>query len=356
MVFEIQGRRIGLGHEPFLILEAGVNHNGDMELVRRMIDAASTAGADALKFQTFVAAEFVSDPSQTYTYRSQGREVTESMLSMFQRYELTIAQWRQIVSWCNEAGIMFFSTPQNSSDLDFLLDITDLPVIKIGSDDLTNVGLIHYYASKGIPIMISAGMAYLSEIEGAVRAVHEAGNNNLSILHCVSSYPAQPEDLHLNKMATIARAFNVPVGFSDHTEGTTAAVAAVALGARIIEKHFTLDKNLPGPDHWFSANPEEAKDWVRAIRSVYRSLGQSVIEPTSRECEMRKLARRSIVAARDLPMGRILSPQDLTCKRPGTGIPPAHIQYLIGQRITRDICKDTLVTLEDIRQQVKNEQ
>ena len=347
--FDVDGRIIGPGHEPFLILEAGINHNGDMNLVRQMISAAVDAGADALKFQTFTAAEFVSDPQQMYTYRSQGREVTESMLAMFKRYELSAEQWKQIVAWCHEAGIMFFSTPQNISDLDFLLSLVKLPVIKVGSDDLTNIALMRYFASKGIPMMISAGMAYLSEIEAAVRAIREAGNQNLAVLHCVSSYPAQPDELHLNKMATIARAFDVPVGFSDHTEGAVAASAAVALGACVVEKHFTLDKNLGGPDHWFSADPKEAKAWVQAIRNTYRSLGISEIRPTGRELDMRKIARRSIVAARDLSAGTILSVDDLTFKRPGTGLTPSQLEHLLGQRIAKPIRKDVLVTFADLR-------
>jgi N-acetylneuraminate synthase/N,N'-diacetyllegionaminate synthase len=349
MTFEIDGRRIGPGHEPFLILEVGINHNGDMDQVKKMIDVAANSGADAVKFQTFRAAEFVSDPLATYTYQSQGRQVTESMLGMFQRYELSPDQWKQIVLWCEQSKIMFFSTPQNPSDLDFLLKTTRLPAIKVGSDDLTNIGLMRYYASKSLPMIISAGMAYLSEIESAVRAIRETGNSRLAVLHCVSSYPAPAEDLHLNKMATISRAFDVPVGFSDHTVGPLGAVAAVAMGACIVEKHFTLDKNLPGPDHRFSADPREVKEWVHAIRNTYRSLGQSIVEPTTDEMEMRKIARRSVVAARDLAQGEILKLEDLAFKRPGTGIPPAHVSYLVGHRVRRDLRKDDLVTFEALR-------
>lgn len=348
-VLDVRGRRIGNGCDPFLILEAGINHNGDMAMVRRMIDVAAKSGADALKFQTFKAEEFVSNPTQTYTYKSQGRTVTESMLEMFRRYELSADQWQEVVGWCREAGILFFSTPQNPSDLDFLLRIVDLPLIKVGSDDLTNVALMRYYGSKQLPMIISAGMAYAGEVEDAVQAVRGTGNDRLAILHCVSSYPAQPDELHLNKIGTLARAFDLPVGFSDHTQGSTAAVASIALGACIVEKHFTLSKDLPGPDHWFSADPEEAKAWVRDIRNCWRSLGGSIIEPTPKELEMRKLARRSVVAARDLEAGAILTAEDLTLKRPGTGLPPKLLEHLVGQKLSRRVARNSLVTFDDVR-------
>jgi sialic acid synthase SpsE len=347
--FAIAGRQIGTGCEPFIILEAGINHNGDMSIVKDMINCAADSGADALKFQTFKASDFISDSEETYTYKSQGKEVTESMLRMFQRYELSIEQWNQIVTWCKECGLMFFSTPQNPSDLDFLLSFVNMSVLKVGSDDLTNTPLLKYYASKNIPMIISAGMAYLSEIENAVNTIRDAGNYKLAILHCVSSYPAQPEELHLRKMHTIASAFDLPVGFSDHTIGSKAAVAAVSLGACIVEKHFTLDKNLPGPDHWFSVDPKEAREWVNDIRSTYRSLGRSVIEPTSKELEMRKIARRSIVAGRDLGEGTVIKYSDINFKRPGTGLSPSFASHFIGLKLIRNVKKDQLLSFNDVR-------
>ncbi|HUX95596.1 MAG TPA: N-acetylneuraminate synthase family protein [Bacteroidales bacterium] len=343
---EISGRRVGLGYEPFVILEVGINHNGDIEIAKRMVDQAHACGADAVKFQTFKAEEFIADPNKTYTYKSQGHEVTESMLSMFKRFEFTPIQWKEITDYCNKIGILFFSTPQNPSDLDFLLEIVKLPVIKVGSDDLTNVDLLKYYASKKIPLIISAGMAYLGEIEDAVNIIRSTGNNNFGILHCVSSYPAKPEQLHLKKMATIAKAFEVPVGFSDHTEGIEASIAAIALGACILEKHFTLDKNLPGPDHWFSSDPVEVEKWVRVIRSTFKSLGSGIVSPTDLELEMRSIARRSIVAKSDLPAGTILCLENMTFKRPGTGLPPKLRYLLEGRRIGKSIRCNDLITLD----------
>jgi N,N'-diacetyllegionaminate synthase len=346
---DIAGRRVGPGCEPFVILEAGINHNGDMALLRKMIDEAVVAGADAIKFQTFKAEEFISDPHQTYTYKSQGRQITESMLDIFKRFELSEPQWQQVFTWCRDSGILGFSTPQNPSDLDFLLNITDLPVIKVGSDDLTNLELLRYYAAKGLPVIISAGMAFISEVEDAVRAVRSSGNQSLAVLHCVSSYPAAPEALHLNKILTLSGAFDLPVGFSDHSQGNTAAVTAVSLGACILEKHFTLDKNLPGPDHWFSADPAEARTWVQAIRDCHRMRGTGIIEPAPEELQMRAIARRSIVAARDLAAGIVLTRADMAFKRPGTGVPPRMVNELIGQRIARPIARNSLITFDAFR-------
>ena len=343
---EIADRRIGPGFEPFIILEVGINHNGDTAIARKMIDVAFSCGADAVKFQTFKAEEFISDPDKTYTYRSQGQEVTESMLSMFKKCEFSREQWKKIAEYCKKVGILFFSTPQNPSDLDFLLELVNLPVIKVGSDDLTNVDLLKYFASKKIPLIISAGMAYLGEIEDAVNAIRVSGNHNFAILHCVSSYPAKPEQLNLRKMATIANAFEVPVGFSDHTEGVDASIAAVALGACILEKHFTLDKNLAGPDHWFSSDPEEVTRWIRAIKTTWNSLGSPVVSPTELELEMRLIARRSIVAKRDLAAGTILNAENMAFKRPGTGLPPKMRHLLEGRRLGRSIKCDEIISLD----------
>ncbi len=341
-------RYIGNDEPCFIIAEVGINHNGDVNSAKKMIDVAKECGVDAIKFQTFKAEEFVSDPDETYTYKSQGREVTESMLEMFKRYEFSEGEWREILNYCKDMNIICFSTPQNPSDLDFLLKTVDLPIIKVGSDDLTNLGLLKYYASKNKPMIISAGMSFTSEIEDAVEIIREKGNNDLVVLHCISSYPSEPEEVNLKKMLTIKQAFNVVVGFSDHTVGTIAATAAVALGAKVIEKHFTLDKNLPGPDHWFSSDPKELSQLVQAIRYTEKSLGNYVIKPTSKELKMRKIARRSIVAARDIKKGEIITPKALCVKRPGTGLPPKFINYILKKEAKINIKKNELITFEKI--------
>lgn len=339
---------IGNDEPCFIVAEVGINHNGDVNSAKKMIDVAKECGVDAVKFQTFKAEEFVSNPDETYTYKSQGKLVTESMLEMFKRYEFSEGGWKEIFNYCKNMNIICFSTPQNPSDLDFLLKIVDLLIIKVGSDDLTNLELLKYYASKNKPMIISVGMAFISEIEDAVETIKEKGNNDLVVLHCISSYPSEPEEVNLKKMLTIKQAFDVVVGFSDHTIGNIAATAAIALGAKVIEKHFTLDKNLPGPDHWFSSDPKELSQLVRAIRYTEKSLGNYVIKPTPKEIEMRKIARRSIVAARDIKKGEIITPEALCVKRPGTGLPPKFINYILKKEAKMKIKKNELITFEKI--------
>lgn len=341
-------RYIGENEPCFIIAEAGINHNGDINIAKKMVDEAKESGVDAIKFQTFKAEEFISDKNETYTYKSQGEKITESMYGMFKRYEFTKEEWIEIAMHCKQKDIIFFSTPQNPSDLDFLMSIIDLPVIKVGADDLTNVELMSYYASKGKPMIISSGMAYISEIEDAVEAIRKEKNNEIIILHCVSSYPADAEEVNLRKINTIKQAFEVVTGFSDHTVGTTAAIGAVALGAKIIEKHFTLDKNMPGPDHWFSSDVNEIKKLVNDIRYIEKSLGSSQVRPTEKEIKNRKVARRSIVALNDIEKGQLISKDCITYKRPGTGIQPKDVGYIIGRTARKRIRKDEIISLNDI--------
>jgi N,N'-diacetyllegionaminate synthase len=344
----IGNKTIGPGFPVYIIAEVGINHNGSVDLAKKMITLAKTCGVDAIKFQIFKSEEFVSNPDDVYTYTSQGKPVTESMLAMFKRYEFNGDDWKEIFTFCQKEGVDFFATPQNPSDLDFLLSIVDVPVIKIGSDDLTNLDLMAYYAKKGKPLIISAGMAYLSEIEDAVNTIREVGNSNIAVLHCISSYPTKAEDVHLRKMETIRRAFDVVTGFSDHTNGSIAAIGAVALGASIIEKHFTLDKNLPGPDHRFSANPEELRELVESIRFIEKAMGDQSIQPTPTEHEMRALARRSIVASSDIIEGETIHRNCVDFKRPGTGLPPKYLKYILGKKARSDIKKNNQITFDNI--------
>lgn len=340
--------RIGEGEPTYIVAEIGINHNGDIDHAKKMVEAAQLCGADAVKFQVFKANEFVSDERSTYTYVSQGKQITESMLNMFRRYEFSEEEWRELFRHCRQRSVEFFITPQNPSDLDFILAFEDIPAIKVGSDDLTNLELLENYAERLKPIIISSGMAYLSEIEEAVRAIRNMDNNDIIILHCVSSYPASAEEIHLRKIPTIQRAFNVHVGFSDHTVGSTAAVGAVVMGAAIVEKHFTLDKSLPGPDHWFSAHPEEFQSLVRDVRYIERTLGTPVVEPTEREIKMRHLAHRSIVASRHIKQGDVISREMFHYGRPGTGLPPKFAQYILQKTAKRSIAKNEQITFDDI--------
>ena len=341
-------RYIGNDEPCFIVAEVGINHNGDVNSAKKMIDVAKECGVDAVKFQTFKAEEFVSNPDETYTYKSQGKLVTESMLGMFKRYEFSEGEWKEIFNYCKNMNIICFSTPQNPSDLDFLLKIVDLSIIKVGSDDLTNLELLKYYASKNKPMIISTGMAFISEIEDAIEIIREKGNNDLVVLHCISSYPTEAKEVNLRKMLTIRQAFDVAVGFSDHTIGNIAATAAIALGAKVIEKHFTLDKNLPGPDHWFSSDPKELSQLVQAIRYTEKSLGNYVIKPTPKEMEMRKIARRSIVAARDIIAGEKITNNMVEFKRPGIGLPPKFLKYILNKKACKKIKKNQLITFQEV--------
>jgi N-acetylneuraminate synthase/N,N'-diacetyllegionaminate synthase len=345
---KIGKRWIGEGEPTFISAEIGINHNGDVKLAKKMIDVSLKCGVDAVKFQVFKADEFVSDPDEVYGYRSQGEEITESMLEMFKRYEFTKDEWMEVIDYCKQEKVEFFITPQNPSDLDLILSLSDIPAIKVGADDLTNLELLGYYAKKNKPMIISAGMAYQEEIDDAVKIIKETGNNDLIILHCVSSYPADASEVNLKKVLSIKRIFDVIVGFSDHTIGSTAAIGAVAIGAKVIEKHFTLDNSLPGPDHWFSADPVELKNLVEGVRLIDESIGDHVLQPTDKEMEMRKLCRRSIVAFHDIEKDEIIRRDMIEFKRPGTGLPPKNIKDLIGKRVKNDIKKNEQIKLDNV--------
>lgn len=336
----------------FIIAEVGVNHNGDINIAKEMIDEAKKAGANCVKFQTFKAEEFVSDVSQTYTYKSQGKEVTESMIEMFIRYQFTKEEWIEIVEYCESKDILFSSTAQNKSDLDFLMSITELPFLKVGSDDLTNLELLSHYGSKNIPMIISAGMAYAYEIEDAVSAIRNSGNDDITVLHCISSYPTEATDVNLKKIPVIRDAFDVKVGFSDHTIGSASAVGSVCFGVTVIEKHFTLDNKMAGPDHWFSINPSELKKYVDDIRFIEKALGNGQLKPTSNELEIRKIARRKIVAKTNILKGTKISNENINFKRidntDNLGIDPKNILFILNRTVSKDITKDETIVLENL--------
>ncbi len=331
-----------------IVAEAGINHNGDLSIAKEMIDAAGQCGADVIKFQTFKAVEFISDPKQEYTYTSQGKQVTESMLEMFKRYEFTPEQWIEIIAYCHEKKIEFSSTAQNKSDLEFLMMHADLPFIKIGSDDLTNIELLADYGSKKKPVVISAGMSYPGEIDDALKTLKHSGCDNITILHCISEYPVKAKNIHLAKIPIIRDAFGVRAGFSDHSIGSAAAVGAVCFGAVMIEKHFTLDSNMKGPDHWFSAGEKDFKQYVSDIRFISKAIGKPVLVPSPKEFEMREIARRKIVAKSRLAKGSILKKKDIEFKRSeDQGLAPKESGYLLGRRLKYDIQKGRTILLHD---------
>lgn len=344
--FEIAGRPIGEPGKVFVIAEAGVNHNGDLAQALALVDAAAEAGADAVKFQTFSAEKLVTSQAPTAAYQQAAVGRRASQREMLSRLELSPADHRALIDRCRRRNIVFLSTPFDDASLDLLLSL-DVPAIKIGSGDLTDLPLIRRAASSGRPLLLSTGMATLDEVRTALSAVGAAGNRRVVLLHCVTAYPAPIEDANLNALRTLA-GLGAPVGYSDHTLGVEAALAAVALGAAVIEKHLTLDKNATGPDHRASLNPRELTRMIRQIRRVSKSLGDGVKRPRPSEEPLRRIARKSLVTTRPLPEGAILQPDMLTRKRPGDGISPVDFERVLGSRLRRPLPADTVIAWDDL--------
>jgi N,N'-diacetyllegionaminate synthase len=345
-VIRVGQRGIGPQQPCFLAAEVGVNHNGSAELAHRLIDAAADAGADAVKFQNFRTEEFISDRSLTYEYRSQGQTVVESQYDMFKRLELPRGVLCELREHCDRRGLAFFSTPSGQSGIEELVQV-GAGLLKNGSDYLGHLPMIRAMAGTGLPTVLSTGMATLGEIDEAVRAFREASGKDLMLLHCTSCYPPPASEVHLRKIPVLAAAFDCPVGFSDHTEGIVAAVGSVALGSCFIEKHFTLDKHLPGPDHWFSSDPGELRALASAIRALEKNLGSAEIGPAEAEAEGRLEYKLSCVAARDLAAGHKLSDADIAFRRPGRGVPPAAVVWLVGRRLKAGVKNGRVFQPED---------
>ncbi len=347
-MIKISNKEIKKDGAPFIIAEVGINHNGSLEKAYEMIKVAKDTGVDCVKFQTFKAHEFVGDPNQMFTYKSQGKEVTESMLEMFKRYEFSDDEWRAIKKRCEKEGIIFMSTPQNISDLDLLLEI-GIPAIKVGSDDFTNIPLLKEYVKTGLPVILSCGMADISEVYQALDVTGALDGYPIILLLCTSEYPTPPDNVNILKLKTLRNAFpNLILGFSDHTQGPHAATLSVALGATVFEKHFTLDKNLEGPDHWFSEDPTSLKVWTDAIRNSYTMLGNAIVRPTPAEKKMRVLARRSVVAIKDIEVGDYLNESNIGLRRPGNGIAPIFFDEIIGKKYQKAIKKGSLIKWEEL--------
>jgi N-acetylneuraminate synthase/N,N'-diacetyllegionaminate synthase len=344
---QVGAQRIGPGEPCFIAAEIGINHNGDMDLAKQSIDAAAEAGVDGVKFQNYVTEDFLSDRSALYSYQSQGKEVTEPQYDMFKRCELSFEQLAELRSYCASKGVVFFSTPTSAEGVDVLRKL-ETPLLKNGSDYLSHLALIRHMAASGIPTVLSTGMATASEIDAAVSAFRGAGGRELILLHCTSCYPTPAEQVNLRKIAVMAEAFACPVGFSDHTCGNVAALGAVAMGAGFIEKHFTLDRNLPGPDHCFSSTPEEMAQLVQDVRYMEKAFGSGALGPAAGEKDNRESFRLSCTIAADLPEGHVLEENDISYRRPGYGVPPAHVEYLLGRRTLRPLGAGTVVSLNDL--------
>lgn len=329
-----------------IIAEAGVNHNGDLTMAQHLIDAAADAGADIVKFQTFKADRLVTASAKKAAYQMVTTAADESQYEMIRRLELSEAMHEQLIAHCRLRGIEFFSTAFDIESLDYLMSL-GMERIKIPSGEITNLTYLRRVGSFGKPVILSTGMSNLGEIEAALAVLEKAGmqRDQISVLHCNTEYPVPMSEVNLRAMKSICQAFGVNVGFSDHTEGIEIAIAAVALGAHIIEKHITLDRNLPGPDHNASIEPDELARLVYSIRNLELALGDGIKRPSGSEVKNRLVARKSLVAARGIRQGELFSEQNLVAKRPGTGISPMCLDELLGRPAPRDFAPDELIQL-----------
>jgi len=334
---------------PYVIAEIGANHNGDMDLARKLIDSAKSCGCDAVKFQSWSPDSLVAQEEydRNQQYDDSPKKHFGSLREMVEKYYLRPDQHVELKQYCDNAGITFFSTPFSIEEADFLEELK-VPFYKIASMDINNLLLLKCIARKNNPIIMSTGMATLAEIENGVKTIESEGNHQIILLHCIAIYPPAYEDINLNNIPMLRRTFNYPVGFSDHTVGISIPLASVALGSCVIEKHFTLDKEMPGWDHDISANPTEMKQIVEESRKIVKALG-SYRRLLSQAEEDKKLKfRRSIVVTRDLRNGHILTLDDLTFKRPGTGLHPDETKYVIGRKLKQDKKKDELIYWDDM--------
>lgn len=330
-----------------IIAEAGVNHNGDMGLAKELIAAAADAGADLVKFQTFISTNISSRQAPKAEYQREANDPRETQQQMLRRLELSRDDHLELISECKKKGIGFFSTAFDNESMDLLDEITSGDIVKIASGELTNLPFLRHAARNRRHVLLSTGMADLGEIEAAINAVVQAGTSrdNVTVLHCTTEYPSPMEDVNLRAMANMGRAFGVAVGYSDHTRGIEIPIAAVALGATVIEKHFTLDRGFAGPDHAASLEPNELKAMVQSIRNIEKALGDGIKRPSASEMKNKPIARKSIVAASQIRAGEVFSEKNLVVKRPGTGISPMHWDYIIGRRASRAFNQDELIEL-----------
>ncbi len=328
--FRIADRSVGPGSPCFIIAEAGVNHNGELALALALVDAAAESGADAVKFQTFDAARLVTESAPKADYQVETTGASESQYEMLKRLELSIDDHRALMRRCDERGVLFLSTPFDEESADLLAEL-GVAAFKTPSGELTNIPFLRHVARYGKPMIVSTGMATLAEVEAAVDGIRSVREGGLALLHCVSAYPAEAAGVNLRAMDTLARAFAVPTGYSDHTNGLEIALASVAMGACVLEKHYTLDRNLPGPDHRASLEPNDLTALVRGIRSIEAAFGDGQKRPTLGEASTARAARKSLVLARDVAAGEMLTDAHVLLKRPGTGLPPSDRARIVGR-------------------------
>ena len=327
----------------FIIAEAGDNHNGDYDTALKLVDKAVEAGADCVKFQTFVTERVISKLAEKADYQKESTGTGESQYDMEKKLELSFEQFRQIKKYCEQKKIMFLSTPFDLESIDFLQEI-DIPFWKIPSGEITNLPYLEKIAHTGKDVIMSTGMCTMEEIQKAIDILKKNGAGKITLLHCNTEYPTPYEDVNLRAMKTMAETFGVEVGYSDHTKGIEVPIAAAAMGAVVIEKHFTLDKNMPGPDHKASLEPYELKQMVQSIRNIEKALGSSEKKPSASEIKNIDIARKSIVAKKTIKKGEELTEDNLDIKRPGNGISPMCWYDLFGTKAVKDFSEDELIT------------
>lgn len=335
-------------HRTLIIAEAGVNHNGSVDLARRLVDAAKTSGADIVKFQTFKTEKIISRSTRTAAYQAVNTGGEDDQLEMIRKLELSYDEFRGLQDYCREVGIEFLSTPDEEDSLDFLVDELGLRLVKIGSGELNNYPYLARIARKNLPIIMSTGMATLGEVERAISVIRSETEAEITLLHCTTNYPCPMEEVNLLAMRTLADAFKVEVGYSDHTLGMEVPLAAVAMGARVIEKHFTLDHSMDGPDHAASMNPDEFRQMVDAIRNVETALGDGIKRPNASEERIKDVVRKRVVAARDLSVGEVLAPDSLVMKRCNDGMFAEHLELVLGRTLARSVGADCGITWDDL--------
>ncbi len=335
MTIRIGIKKVGTGQPCFIVAEAGVNHNGKLLLAKKLVDAAKTAGADAVKFQTFRSEKLVSARAPKAQYQKKNSK-SESQLEMIKKLELSFEAFARLSDYCRRKGILFLSTPFDEESAD-LLDSLGVPAFKIGSGEITNLPLLRQVARKKKPVILSTGMSTLAEVKVAVSVLRAAGCRELILLQCVSNYPADVRDINLRAMKTMKEAFRVPVGFSDHTLGIEISLAAAALEACVIEKHLTLDRKMKGPDHAASLEEEEFACLVNGVRNIEKALGDGRKKPSRHEADTAVAVRKSLVAAKDIAKGRRLTNELVIIQRPGNGMKPATLKKVLGKKLKRNI-------------------
>jgi sialic acid synthase SpsE len=336
---------------PYIIAEIGANHNGDITLAKKLIDSAKECGADAVKFQSWkpgsIEAKEVYEKNQSYNDGDGGKKHFGSLKEMVEKYYLRDEQHIELSNYCKTIGIDFCSTPFSIEEVDLLQQL-DVPFFKTASMDINNFDLLKHMASYNKPIILSTGMSTIGEIERAIKTIEDAGNNQIIILHCISIYPPKYEDINLNNIPMLQKVFDYPIGFSDHSIGTSIPLASIALGSCIIEKHFTLDKDMPGWDHQISASPTELREIVKEGKNIQIALGSFKRIISEDEKEKKDKFRRSVVTSKQLFEGHIIKKEDLAVKRPGTGIQPEEVIYLLGRKLKRDLGEDELLNWSDL--------